>query len=104
MNFKTISVVALSLCCAVTPVFANASDCGDAGKFEIKCKDNEVKQAKTAQDQYACPVAIWAAEAVDENGNVIDEAVAIWQTADGTYWIAKPLKAAHNHDHHAIKS
>ena len=106
MNFKTISVVALSLCCAVTPVFASASDCKDAAKdkCEIKCKDNAVKHAKTAQDQYACPIAIWAAEAVDENGNVIDEAVAIWQTADGNYWIAKQMKPVDHKAKNALKT
>ena len=106
MNFKPLTVVALSLCCAVTPVFANASSCGDASKdkCEIKCNDNAVKHAKTAQDQYACPIAVWAAEAVDQNGNVIDEAVAIWQTPDGNYWIAKQLKPGKSTDKHAVKT
>lgn len=106
MNFKTISVVALSLCCAVTPVFASASDCGDAkkDKCEMKCKDNAVKHAKTATEQYACPIAVWAAEAVDQDGNVVDEAVAIWQTADGNYWIAKQVKPSHEKAKNAIKT
>lgn len=106
MNFKPLTVVALSLCCAVTPVFANAFECGSNAKdkCEIKCKDNAVKHAKTAQDQYACPIAIWAAEAIDQNGNVVDEAVAIWQTSDGNYWIAKQLKPGHSKDKHAVKT
>jgi hypothetical protein len=106
MNFKPLTIVALSLCCAVTPVFANASTCEDTSKdkCEIKCKDNAVKHAKTAQNQYACPIAIWAAEAVDQNGNVIDEAVAIWQTPDGNYWIAKQLKPGDKSDKNAVKT
>ncbi|MBQ9787991.1 MAG: hypothetical protein IJW31_00120 [Lentisphaeria bacterium] len=106
MNFKTISVVALSLCCAVTPVFASASNCDDAkkDKCELKCKDNAVKHAKTAQNQYACPIAVWAAEAVDQNGDVVDEAVSIWQTADGNYWIAKQLKIAEPQEKNAVKT
>lgn len=107
MSFKKITVVALLVMGVVSSIFANASQCdkeATENKKVTKCKDNAVKHAKTPIGQSACPVAIWAAEVIGPNGEVLDEEVVIWETADGNYWVAKKIKPADEKAPHAVKT
>jgi hypothetical protein len=83
--------------------FAMASSCGDSAK-DGKCHDKAVKHTKTAKGESVCPVTIWAAEAIGPDGKVLDEAVMIWETADGSTWIAKKVKPASKHTAKTIKT
>lgn len=83
--------------------FAMASSCSDDAKSG-KCHDKAVKHTKTAKGEAVCPVTIWAAEAIGPDGKVLDEAVMIWETADGSTWIAKKVKHAHKNSAKAIKT
>lgn len=101
----TKTIIGAILVIASVSSFAMASACGDDAK-DAKCKDKAVKHTKTMKGESVCPVAIWAAEAVGPDGKVLDEAVMIWETADGSTWIAKKVKPAakgHHHDH-AVKT
>ncbi|MBR2723764.1 MAG: hypothetical protein IKB77_05465 [Lentisphaeria bacterium] len=96
---KTIAGAILVI--ASISTFAMGSSCDTAGAKKDKCHDKAVKHAKTAKGESVCPVTIWAAEAVGPDGKVLDEAVMIWETADGSTWIAKKVKPASKHHNHA---
>ena len=100
----TKTIIGAILVIASVSTYAMASSCDSAEK--AKCHDKAVKHTKTAKGESVCPVAIWAAEAVGPDGKVLDEAVMIWETADGSTWIAKKVKPApKNHKHaHAVKT
>ena len=102
----TKTIIGAILVIASVSSFANASMCDSDCAKPAKCKDNAVKHTKTPKGEAVCPVAIWAAEAVGPDGKVLDEAVMIWETADGSMWVAKKVRPASKyHQHaHAVKT
>lgn len=95
---KTILIAILTA--ASVSTFAYGSMCDSDGAKKAKCHDKAVKHAKTMKGESVCPVAVWAAETIGPDGKVMDEAVMIWETADGSTWIAKKVKpVAKNHKH-----
>ena len=100
----TKTIIGAILVIASVSTFAMASSCPD-GTDKAKCRDKAVKHAKTPKGESVCPVAIWAAEAIGPDGKVLDESVMIWETADGSTWVAKKVKPASKHHHaHAVKT
>lgn len=103
---RTTKFIAAVLMIASVSSFACASKCDDSALKKSKCKDNAVKHTKTPRGESVCPVTIWAAEAIGPDGKVLDEAVMIWETADGSMWVAKKVKHApkDKRHKHAVKT
>ena len=101
---KTILITLLAA--ATVSTFAYGSMCDSAGAKKAKCHDKAVKHTKTPKGESVCPVTVWAAEAIGPDGKVLDETVMIWETADGSTWVAKKVKhAGKDHKHaHAVKT
>lgn len=97
----TKTIVGAILVIASLNTFAMGSSCDSAGAQKGKCHDKAVKHTKTAKGESVCPVTIWAAEAIGPDGKVLDEAVMIWETADGSTWVAKKVRHADKNKKHA---
>ena len=102
----TKTIVGAILVIASVSTFAMASTCDSKDAAKAKCHDKAVKHAKTMKGDSVCPVAVWAAETIGPDGKVLDEAVMIWQTADGSTWVAKKVKQAakDTKNAHAVKT
>ena len=102
----TKTIVGAILVIASVSTFAMASACDSKAAHKDKCHDKAVKHTKTMKGESVCPVAVWAAEAIGPDGKVLDEAVMIWQTADGSTWVAKKVKHAadNTQNAHAVKT
>ncbi|MBR2509643.1 MAG: hypothetical protein IKB71_07835 [Lentisphaeria bacterium] len=96
---KTILIALITA--ASVSTFAYGSMCDNNGSKKAKCHDKAVKHTKTPKGESVCPVAVWAAEAIGPDGKVLDETVMIWETADGSTWIAKKVKHADKNHQHA---